>query len=131
MGSKEMSANYERERAIMEGERNVAADRYFDARPQLDTLENGSIYDAGFTDAYRTQTAKIEELEKDAVRYQWLCDKGHSYHGAMAGTGSMSICRGPYILLEPPSHNKFSNMILTKQAADVIIDKAISEGLKK
>jgi hypothetical protein len=72
MGSKEMSANYERERAIMEGERNVAADRYFDARPQLDTLENGSIYDAGFTDAYRTQTAKIQALENDAARYQWL-----------------------------------------------------------
>jgi hypothetical protein len=75
----------------------------------------------------REAAQRLRELEKDAVRYRWLCDKGHSYHGAVAGTGSMSICRGPYILLELPSHNKFSNMILTKQAADVIIDKAISE----
>lgn len=74
----------------------------------------------------REHLGRIEALEKDAKRYQWLCDKGHSYHGAMSGSASMSISRGPYILLEPPSCNGFSNMILTKQVADVIIDAAIA-----
>ena len=72
--------------------------------------------------------ADLEPYRKDAERYQWLCDKGYNYHGAMAGTGSMSICRGPYILFEPPSHNKFSNMVLGKPAADLVIDAAIAEG---
>ena len=71
--------------------------------------------------------AQLAAVRKDAARYQWLCDKGYNYHGAMAGSGSMSICRGPYILLEPPSHNKFSNMVLGKSSADVIIDAAIGE----
>lgn len=43
-------------------------------------------------------------------------------------TGSMSICRGTYILLNPPSHNNFSKMVLGKAAADAIIDAAIAEG---
>ena len=70
--------------------------------------------------------AEIERLRADAARYQWLCEKGHSYHGAMVGTGSMSQGRGPYIRLEPPSHNNFSNMALGKEAADAIIDAAIT-----
>jgi hypothetical protein len=75
---------------------------------------------------FEAMKLEAEALRKDAARYQWICDKGYNYHGAMAGSGSMSICRGPYILLEPPSHNKFSNMILTKQAANAIIDAAIA-----
>jgi hypothetical protein len=71
--------------------------------------------------------AEVEALRKDAARYQWLCNKGYNYHEAIAGSGSMSICRGPYILLEPPSHNKFSNLVLGKQSADVLIDTAIAK----
>lgn len=99
------------------------------------TRSGGGDYERTFAfEAWRTQATRITELEaqladakKDAERYQWLCDKGYSYHGAMAGTGSMSICRGPYIILEPPSHNNFSKMVLGKLATDVIIDAAISK----
>lgn len=80
------------------------------------------------SDVASQAVADLEPYMKDANRYQWLCDKGYNYHGAMAGTSSMSICRGPYILLEPPSLNKFSNLALGKPAADVIIDAAIAEG---
>ena len=82
-------------------------------------------YEAGLLAKITELESQVDALRKDAKRYQWLCDKGYNYHGAMAGSGSMSICRGPYIRLEPPSVNNFSNMILGKPAADAIIDAAI------
>ena len=71
--------------------------------------------------------ARIKELEKNDARYRWLCEKGPSYHGAMIGSGSMSISRGPYIYLERPANNRFSNVILNKEMADAFIDVAMGE----
>ena len=70
---------------------------------------------------------RAEANEKDAARYRWLFTDGPTYQGAMSSAGSMPPARGPYVLLEPPSLNQFSNMILNKQGADSIIDAAMQK----
>ena len=121
-------SNHEHEIALRSATEIGYSNDYFSARPQIDSNDRRNVFEAGFNRAWAHLQAQLEAAKKDAERYQWLCDKGYNYHGAMAGSGSMSICRGPYILLEPPSHNKFSNMILGKQAADLVIDAAIAKG---
>jgi len=42
----------ESEIAVMEGEMIGAEDDYFDARPQIDTMENRRVFEAGFRAAW-------------------------------------------------------------------------------
>ena len=70
--------------------------------------------------------AALAEAQRDAARYRWLKENGPTYHGACQGTASMSIGRGPYIYLEVPAHNNFSNFVLNGDSADRIIDAAMS-----
>ena len=59
-----MSGNYELERAKMEAARNEAEFRYFEARPQIDTLDRRRVFQAGFDRAW--DIAKQEANAKDA-----------------------------------------------------------------
>jgi len=64
------------------------------------------------------------EAVRDAERYRWLRDKG-AYRN-IAGLASMNSGRGPYIYMELPSCNSFSNFVLTGIYADAHIDAAIA-----
>jgi hypothetical protein len=55
--------DYEAQRAIMEGERNAAAEEYFKARPQLDFIGNRRIFESGFQRGFeRTPAAQTRHL---------------------------------------------------------------------
>lgn len=60
---------------------------------------------------------------KDAARYRWLRDYGHSR--IVTGTASMSTGRGPYIRFDPPANNQFSGMTLWNEGADAAVDEAM------
>lgn len=69
----------------------------------------------------------VQALGQDSKRYQWLIEQGHLYSGAAIGTASMTPSKGPYIVLDLPSVNRFSSLVLSDKAAtDAVIDKAIS-----
>lgn len=60
----------EREIAEMEGEMNHAEDAYFDARTELDILENRKVFQAAFDRGYRARDktdhrteSRVEPLE--------------------------------------------------------------------
>lgn len=74
--------------------------------------------------------ARVAELEKDAARYRWLFSDGPT-HTPIAGTPSMSQSRGPYVMLDPPSANSFSGMVLGKSSADHFIDAALAAHKEK
>jgi len=66
-----MTKEYEHSRAIMEGERNAACDGYFAPRPQIDTLANRRIFEAGFGYGYTAQEARIAALTtQEEIRKQ-------------------------------------------------------------
>lgn len=108
--------------AVLDALATTCADAPIDKSPR-DIIHQ--VIDWYVTLANSENSAQLVDAQKDAARYRWLCDSGYNYHGAMIGSGSMSIGRGPYILLEPPSLNQFSNIVLGKQAADLIIDTAM------
>jgi hypothetical protein len=67
-----------------------------------------------------------EQNRKDAERYRWLRDYGHS-HQVWGATASFAPGKGPYIRFEPPSVNSFSGIALWKGTADEMIDKAMEQ----
>ena len=69
---------------------------------------------------------EYDQLKADSRRYVWACEEGPTYSGACVGAASMSISRGPYIILEPPALNSFSSIICNKAMADSIIDHALA-----
>lgn len=59
--------SYEHRRAIMEGERNAAADGYFKARREgLDTIHNRRIFEAGFERGYSAASVAAQPQGWDA-----------------------------------------------------------------
>lgn len=66
---------YEAQRAIMEGERNAAAEDYFKARPQLDFIGNRRIFESGFQRGYEVRPASPvaqDEREGDFANFTRL-----------------------------------------------------------
>ena len=61
----------EAQRASMESERNAASDEYFEARPQIDTMDRRRVFEAGFDRAWKallpSAAAPYEELLEDAA----------------------------------------------------------------
>ena len=53
---------YELERAMLEAERNAAVDAYIEARPQLDSIHNRRIFEAGFERAWNLRQKEIDAL---------------------------------------------------------------------
>lgn len=70
---------------------------------------------------------EYDRLKADSRRYVWACEEGPTYSGACVGTATMSISRGPYIVLEPPALNRFSSIVCNKALADGFIDQALAE----
>ena len=70
---------------------------------------------------------EYDRLKADSRRYAWVCEEGPTYSGACVGTATMSISRGPYIILEPPALNRFSSIVCNKALADSLIDRALAE----
>lgn len=64
-----------------------------------------------------------ERMVKDAKRYRWLRDYGHSHF--IYGSASSTPGRGPYIRLSPPAMNQFSDLTLWGDVADTSIDAAM------
>ena len=65
-----------------------------------------------------------EADQRDAARYRWLRDYGHSR--VIVGAASMPTGCGPYIRLDPPANNTFSGITLWAETADSAIDAAMS-----
>lgn len=53
---------YELERAMLEAARNSAVDEYIEARPQLDSMHNRRIFEAGFDRAWAMRQKEIDAL---------------------------------------------------------------------
>lgn len=67
-------------------------------------------------------------LVADSKRYVWMIDEGHKYHEAIVSTPSMGYSTGPYIVLDPPSCNGFSNIAIKNKAfADATIDECMAK----
>lgn len=64
-----------------------------------------------------------EQTIKDAARYRWLRDKGFRNH--FMDSPSMSIGKGPYIIIEMPSCNRFNGVVVHSEYADKLIDAEI------
>lgn len=69
-----------------------------------------------------------QRLLADSKRYIWLINEGHKYTAAFSGTATMSISRGPYIIVSPPSNNQFSSIVVNaKPFADELIDRCMDQ----
>lgn len=53
---------YELERATLEAERNAAVDAYIEARPQLDSIHNRRIFEAGFERAWNLRQNEVDVI---------------------------------------------------------------------
>ena len=56
---------YELERATLEAERNAAVNAYIEARPQLDSIHNRRIFEAGFERAWNARNNEIDRLRQE------------------------------------------------------------------
>lgn len=97
--------NYEQQRALMEGERNGAADDYFAARPQTDNEDNRDLFAAGFVRGYGTAVCKNETRDGVLVEMlrRWLLFASDVQPGCAAGAEELQILRARTERLLPPN----------------------------
>lgn len=89
-------SDYERERAVMEGEMIAAGEAYFAARPQMDMPNTRKAYDAGFQagrDARRANsTCMWQQDSEGSDLWQTQCHQAFTINDGNPSDNSMAFC---------------------------------------